>query len=412
MSANKKRILGDAINYKEEFVKILSHENGRHFLLDFGGDQASVSIFAYGGVLSKLGIEGAPKINNFVQLSSLPEEEFLRKYKIGFRWLYPKPSRKTRELIEEFRETFEFDVRTEIQQGYAAGGSGKYFFDEWGVKWKRSAYYFEQVAHPLAGKSYDEITQFIFPDPSDRLKVENLKDELRAYSEENLQYIISLSQSYGGLLETALWIRGYMDFYLDMGSNSRECRYLLDGIKEYFIEWYKQYLSSVDGSVDIVAIGDDYGMQDRMLLSPEMWRTYIKPRYKELIDSIKSKYSHIKVFHHSCGSIYPIIEDLIEIGVDILNPIQPTAKDMDPAKLKRRFGRRITFHGGIDVQTLLPFGTVREIKSEVIRILEILSENGGYIIAPSHNIQAGTPVENIFAFYDTVNEYTERHYLM
>ncbi len=141
-----------------------------------------------------------------------------------------------------------------------------------------------------------------------------------------------------------------------------------------------------------------------------MWKIYIKPRYNELIDSIKSKYPHIKVLHHSCGSIYPIIEDLIDIGVDILNPIQPTAKDMDPEKLKTRFGRRITFHGGIDVQTLLPFGTIREIKSEVTKILEILSDNGGYIVAPSHNIQAGTPVENIIAFYDTVNEYTERHY--
>jgi uroporphyrinogen decarboxylase len=412
MTTNEDRMQENTINYREEFYKIINHEKGRHFLLDFGGDQASVSIFAYAGVLGELGIERIPKINSFVQLSSLPEEEFLNKYKIGFRWLYPKPSRKMRELIDEFRETFELDVRTEIQRGYIADGSGKFFFDDWGVKWKRSAYYFEQVAHPLAGKSYDEIANYIFPDPSDRLKVENLEGELRAYSKENPQYIISLSQSYGGILETALWIRGYTDFYLDMGSNSKECGYLLDGLMEYFIEWYKQCLSSVDGRVDIVAIGDDYGMQDRMLLSPEMWKTYIKPRYKKLIDSMKSKYSHIKIFHHSCGSIFPIIEDLIEIGVDILNPIQPTAKDMDPKKLKRRYGNRITFHGGIDVQTLLPFGTTREIKNEVIRILEILSENGGYIIAPSHNIQAGTPVKNILAFYDTVNEYTERQNLM
>ncbi len=267
MNTNQQREQEDTINYKEEFHKILSHEKGKHFLLDFGGDQAAVSIFAYAGVLRELGIKRIPRINSFVQLSALPEEEFLRKYKIGFRWLYPKPSGKMRELIEEFSEVFELDVGAKIQQGYVTGGSGKYFRDEWGVKWKRSAYYFEQVAHPLAGKSYDEITNYQFPDPWDQLKVENLKDELRAYSEENPQYVITLSQSYGGILETALWIRGYTDFYLDMGSDSRECRYLLDGIKEYFVEWNKQYLSAVDGKVDIIAIGDDYGMQDRMLIS-------------------------------------------------------------------------------------------------------------------------------------------------
>jgi uroporphyrinogen decarboxylase len=196
---------------------------------------------------------------------------------------------------------------------------------------------------------------------------------------------------------------------LDIGSGSKEYRYLLDRINEYFIAWNKNYLASVDGKVDIVAIGDDYGMQDRTILSPEMWRKCIKPRYAELIDSIKSNYPNVKLFHHSCGSIYPIIDDLIEIGVDILNSIQPTAKDMEPEKLKKKYGDRITFHGGIDVQNLLPFGTPREIQSEVRRRLEILAENGGYIVAPSHNIQAGTPAENIIAFYEMVNEYASSY---
>jgi len=312
------------------------------------------------------------------------------------------------ELIRQYKETFNIDVAAEIKGGYVSGGKGNFFIDEWGVKWKRSAFYFEQVEHPLQGKSFEEIKKYSFPDPTDPLRVENLKNELQSYLAEDPNYVIPLSQSYGGIFETALWIRGYTDFYVDLWNDSRECRYLLDGIKEYFIEWNRHYLSSVDGEVDIVAIGDDYGMQDRTLLSPQMWRKHIRPRYGELIDSIKSSYSHILLFHHSCGSIIPLIEDLIDIGIDILNPIQPTAKGMDPKKLKETFGERITFHGGIDVQKLLPFGSPAEIHGEVIRILDILSENGGYIVAPSHNIQAGTPAENILAFYDAVNEYAVR----
>ena len=394
------------INYREKFHEILDHKNGRNFLLDYGGDQAAISVFVYYKVLKELGINKIPRINSFVQLSALPEDEFLRRYNIGFRWLYPRPSKKTRQIIEEHRETFDIDVEAEIKRGYVSGKIGNFFIDEWGVKWKRHAYYFEMVEHPLSGSNLEDIKKYVFPDPADKLRLENISEDLNKYYTENPNYIISLSQSYGGILETASWLRGFMNFYIDIGTNSKECNYLLDKIKEYFKEWNINYVSSVEGKVDIVAIGDDYGMQDRMILSPGMWRKYIKPRYKEEIENVKRKYPHIKWFHHSCGSIFPIINDLIEIGVDILNPIQPKAKDMEPERLKENFGDRITFHGGIDIQELLPFGTPKEIKREVVKRLDILSENGGYIIAPSHNIQARTPTENIFAFYDAVNEYS------
>lgn len=392
------------INFKEKFKEIIEHKTKKNFLLDYGGDQASVSIFAYNNVLAKLGIKRTPRINNFVQLSSLPEKEFLDKYSIGFRWLYPKPSKKTKKLLEQYKETVNINIGEEIKKGYVSGGTGKVFLDEWGVKWKRSAYYFEMIEHPLEGKSLEEIKKYKFPDPSDKDRIENLNKELDAYLKENLDYIISLSQSYGGILETALWIRGFMDFYMDIASNNKEGNYILDSIKEYFIEWNRNYVSSINGRADIVATGDDYGMQDRTILAPDLWRRQIKPRYEELIYDSKSKYKNIKWFHHSCGSIYPIINDMIEIGIDILNPIQPTAKDMNPEKLKKDFGDKITFHGGIDVQKLLPFGTPDQIRNEVKKIINILSENGGYLVAPSHNIQAKTPVENVLAFYDTVNE--------
>ncbi|MCL4418362.1 MAG: hypothetical protein M1365_17040 [Actinobacteria bacterium] len=392
------------INYKEIFNRTINHEKGRSFLLDFGGDQASISIFVYKQFLDRIGINRTPGINSLVQLSSIPEKEFLAKYNIGFRWLYPKSSKRSRILLDKYKETVEINIEEEIKRGYVASGKGKIFKDEWGVTWKRSAYYFEMTKHPLEGMSFEEIKKYKFPDPQDSSRTKGLANELQNYLDENLNYIISLSQSYGGILETALWLRGFMDFYIDIASNSRECRFLLDSITEYFIEWNSNYLKAVDGKVDILAVGDDYGMQDRTIMSPEIWRKQIKPRYQKMIKNIKSKYQDLKWFHHTCGSVFPIIGDMIEIGVDILNPIQPTALDMQPEKLKKTFGNNIIFHGGIDIQKLLPFGKPDEIRNEVKRVINILSENGGYIAAPSHNIQALTPVENIIALYETVND--------
>jgi len=393
------------INYKKIFKNIVGHKDGKSFMIDFGGDQASVSIFAYGKVLKELGIDRVPRINSLVQLSSKPEEEFLDKYNIGIRWLYPGASEKTRDLYETYRDVLDIDVKSEIDKGYISGGSGKFFYDEWGVKWKRSAYYFEMVEHPLQGKDLEFIKKYPFPDPSDRGRVAGLKDELDQYNKENQHHVYSLSQSYGGLLEAALWLRGFSDFYMDIASNNKECSFLLDKLKEYFIEWNRSYLDEVEGKIHIMAIGDDYGMQDRTLMDPDVWRRHIKTRYKEMIETAKGKYSHIKWFHHSCGAIYPVIKDLIEIGVDILNPIQPLAKGMEPVRLKQEFGKMLTFHGGIDIQNLLLFSTPKKIREEVKRVIDILSKDGGFIIAPAHNIQANTPVENILAFYETANDY-------
>jgi len=393
------------LNYKKIFKDIVEHKNNNIFMIDFGGDQASISIFAFSDVMKILGINKEPRVNNLVQLSSATEKEFSDKFNIGINWLYPKPSKKLRKLIERFKDVMNVDVKRELKQGYISGGKGSYFIDEWGVKWKRSAYYFEMVEHPLKGGSLEEIKNYKFPDPTDSLRVENLKKDLENCLNQNENFVISLSQSYGGILETALWLRGFTDFYIDIATNNKECRYLLDKIKDYFKEWNRNYVKAIEGKCDIIAIGDDYGMQDRMLLAPELWRKQIKPRYKELISDIKDKYTEIKWFHHSCGSIYPIIRDLIDIGVDILNPIQPTAKDMKPEILKKEYGNEITFHGGIDVQNLLPFKNPTLIREEVVRIIEILSRNGGLIIAPSHNIQANTPTENILAFYETAHKY-------
>jgi uroporphyrinogen decarboxylase len=147
---------------------------------------------------------------------------------------------------------------------------------------------------------------------------------------------------------------------------------------------------------------DDFGTQNGMLMSPELWRQIFKPRQEKFIRAVKETCPGIKIFYHCCGSIVPIIGDLIEIGVDVLNPIQVRAKDMNPLTLKKRFGRNLSFHGVIDVQELLPNANVDDLVKEINELVAVLGKDGGYILAPTHNIQVDTPPENVLAMYDSV----------
>lgn len=155
---------------------------------------------------------------------------------------------------------------------------------------------------------------------------------------------------------------------------------------------------------DIIWAGDDFGTQKGMVMDPGTFRKYFKPRIRTMFNEFRKVNPEIKLAWHSCGSILPIIPDFIEIGLDILNPIQPLAEGMDPAYLKSTFGRDLVFFGGIDIQELLPNSTPLKIKEEVSRIVRILGENSGYIIGPAHNIQDDTSVENILALFEAVKE--------
>ena len=154
--------------------------------------------------------------------------------------------------------------------------------------------------------------------------------------------------------------------------------------------------------VDILWCGDDFGGQQGMLLDPDTWRRIFKPRIRFMFEAFRKASPGIKLAWHSCGSIGPIIPDFIELGLDILNPIQPLARGMDPVCLKENFGRDLVFFGGIDVQELLPHGSPAKIRDEVKRRIEILGKDGGYIVAPAHNIQPDTPVENVSALFEAV----------
>lgn len=206
-----------------------------------------------------------------------------------------------------------------------------------------------------------------------------------------------------GFFEISWFMRGMDNFMVDLALNPPLACKLMDKVKNYLIAKLVRILDAGKGKIDFVELNDDVGEQNRLLISPAMWREYIKPRMKEMIDVVHSY--RARVMYHSCGSVRAIIPDLIEIGVEILNPIQPKAAGMDPKGLKKDFGDKLTFYGTIDEQETLPYGKPEDVKAEVLDRIRYVAPGGGFIISPCHSIQPDTPLENIMALYNTALEY-------
>jgi uroporphyrinogen decarboxylase len=266
--------------------------------------------------------------------------------------------------------------------------------NEWGMKFVDVGIYFEFYEYPLAhATTIEDIKKYPFPDPLAEGRFDNAKAVINKYKKD-YAIVADLETVF---FETSWYLVGMEKLLTDMALGEEYIPVLFDKVMEVNVTVGKKL---IEMGADILWAGDDFGSQNGMLIAPEMWRMYFKPRIKEMFQEFRSVNSDIKIAWHSCGSIVPIIPDFIEIGLDILNPIQPLAKGMTPEYLKGNFGNELTFFGGIDIQDLLPNSTPDEIAKEVKRRIQILGKNGGYIIAPAHNIQDDTPIENIEAFFE------------
>jgi uroporphyrinogen decarboxylase len=204
-----------------------------------------------------------------------------------------------------------------------------------------------------------------------------------------------------GMLMSALQLRGYDQFFMDLVLNVDLAEKLMDRILSTLKDMWTHYMAAVGPYVQVVYVTDDFGTQKSLMLSPQMFRDLIKPRWKELIDHIKSL-GDVKVMFHSDGAIQPLLDDFIGMGVDILNPVQTSVDGLqDTYALKQAFGDRLCFHGAIDVQQMLPNATTSELQAEVARRVHDLGRAGGYILAPCHNLGHDIPPENIVTLFET-----------
>jgi uroporphyrinogen decarboxylase len=202
-----------------------------------------------------------------------------------------------------------------------------------------------------------------------------------------------------GPFEQAQYLRGTQQFLMDLLLDREFAVALLDRIVEFQLEVLDRYLGIVGPYVQMVETSDDLGMQSGPLLSPELYREVIQPCHRRINRLIRER-TEARIFLHCCGSVAALLDDLIAAGVDVINPVQPRAQDMDRGELKRRFGERIVFHGGVDTQWVLPRGSTEDVRREVSECRKALGAGGGYVLAPAHNVQDDVPPENVMALVE------------
>ncbi len=275
--------------------------------------------------------------------------------------------------------------------------------DEFGMRWRRpkpGGLYFDQIFSPLAdATTVADVQGYPWPDPRDPARFSTLRadcDEILA-SEGRA---IACKGMVAGLMEAASWMRGMQTFFMDLLENPRLAGAILDEVLQVKLGYWDAALSRAGDLIDVVYEADDYGGQKSLLISPQLWRREIKPRLRILFDHIHAR-SKARIFLHSDGPIREIVPDLIEIGTDILNPVQFTLTGMGLRGLKADFGRDLTFWGGgVDTQHVLPNGSPDEVRAQVREAVLAMKPGGGYVFATVHNVQADVRAENLLALRD------------
>jgi len=288
-----------------------------------------------------------------------------------------------------------------MSTGYYRDTDAETYRDEWGITWRKIPYetingtgiYTEIVEFPLADNS--RIDSYIPPDPG-KEDMSYAEGVIERFGRE--KYICGIIDC--SIFEALKYLRGIEQSLIDLLQEKDIAHYVMDMSVEYHL---KLGYELIDRGVDILWLADDIGGEHAMLMSPDTFREMVKPKMGYMVGELKRYDPNIKVAFHSDGYIEPVIDDIIEVGIDLLNPIQP--ESMDPAALKRRYGKRIGLWGTVSVQETFPFKGPDDVAAEVRERIETCASGGGFLIAPTHNIQLDVPLENVDAFYRAVKEY-------
>ena len=373
-----------ALTHRERVIKALKHEEPDRVPLDLGGTvNSGIHVAAYQKLKAHFGIEAEDVIFHKFQQTVYVDERILKALDVDFRPAVPGSP----------------DSKPDIPVGEDG------YQDEYGVVRRKppGTLYYDLVKSPLSGRiSIHDIVNYPWPDPSDPGYVRGLRDRLLDYR-ENTDYAIVLRLP-SVFVHTTQFVRGFEDWFADLAADRKLAAALFDAVTENSTAVAAEILEAVGDLADVVAISDDLGFQNGPIVSPEMYRELFKPRHKQYFDAVK-KHTGAFIHFHCCGSIYRLLDDLIDIGADVIHPVQVAAKNMDSSILGPEFGDRLGFWGGVDTQRVLPHGTPEDVKAEVRRRIRDFAPGGGYILGAVHNIQTGVPVENIIAMYEAGKEY-------
>lgn len=363
---------------RERVIQVLMHKEPDIVPLDIGG-----------GTSTTIVVEGYEKLKDFLNVT---EETILMD--IPFR--LAKISDKIMKILGS--DCYPIGIKAPVNFNPIEIDSNS-FTDIWGITWEKvfynsSCFYFEVQKNPLANAIITDLKKYNWPDPYDEgYTIDLAKDSKSLY--KNTEYALIGDASFKSFWELGYMLRGYEKLLMDLVINQKFFLALMEKLLEINIIVTGRFLDVAGKYIQVFRTADDMATQSGLLISLETYRKLIKPFYKKYYEFIKSK-TDAKIFYHSCGNVTDILDDLVDIGVDIINPVQVSAMG-DMKKIKKRFGKELVFWGGIDTQHILPRGSVSDVENEVHkRILEMAFE-GGYIVAPVHNIQCDVPSENIVA---------------
>jgi uroporphyrinogen decarboxylase len=377
---------------RERVLKALNHEEPDRVPKDLGATNATgINWATYDRLLKLLGLREEIEIIDVIQGLARVSPAVKQRLGIDTYGLWPRGSSKA---VKE--------------KGYTPEG-GEFFIDEWGFYWlkPKGGLYFDVWKNPL--RDIDprtfELDSYDWPDPSDLARLDGLREEAQKTRAET-EFAIVLGETLDFFL-FCCWLRGFDNFMMDLYLNPDFARQLLERVNHIQMLRVENTLRNVGDLVDVVGvIGDDWGMQDRLYVSQDLFNGVFRAGIENMVTMIR-KYTDAPIFAHSCGAIDPLIPDFIKIGFNVLNPIQTSAKGMsDTAELKRKYGHQLTFWGGgVDTQRVLNRGSLADIEQEVQERIADLAPGGGFVFCPVHNIQADVPPENIVHAYELVERW-------
>ena len=308
------------------------------------------------------------------------------------------------DLLEAVQVAFDVDFRSvggfpSMQSPHARKISDTEHIDDWGIRRHWTGLYWDIVNPPLQGATLADLKAYRFPDPAtmDTAQIDAWARQAKKIRGES-DYIVVGEHPVYGILELGCWMCGFDDFLYRMLAEPEFTDYFFQKFYDHQAAVIEAYYSRLGPWLDITTSGDDFGTQKGPLLSPALFRDKIRPWYERRV-ALTRKHTRAYFAHHTCGSVFRLLPEIIGMGVDILNPVQPDAFEMDFASLKETFGRDLVFWGGIDEQRVLTSGTPADVAAAVRHANSTLGRDGGYILAPSHNIQPDVPPENILAMY-------------
>ena len=375
---------GEMMTHRERVVTALSHKQPDKVPIDLGSTiNSSMVVEGYEKLKKHFEYESENRLCNRMMRAVLMDEPMLQALDIDTRGVF---------------------IGGPLRGGDQELGPDRYR-DFWGIERRKpeGGYYYDLVKSPLAGEiSISDVMKYAWPDPDDPGFWQNLKPRVK-WLRENTDAAIVL-QLPPAFIHPSQFLRGFEDWYCDFAYHSKVMEPLFDAVLEITLQITKNALKEIGRDLDVVCVAEDIGTQDRLMISHDHYVRYIKPRHGKYFRLIRDL-SPGKLLYHSCGCITNIIGDLIDMGVEALNPIQVTARGMVPAELKKKYGHHLAFWGGIDVQYLLPKGTVREVKQKAEELIEQMGEGGGFVLSATHNIQPDIPLENVLAAFQHARTY-------